>query len=198
MNNIMVDCETLGVGKRCVLLDIALVQFDLNTGEIGKTLHILCDRKSQEGVGRSTDQSTIDWWDKQSPEAKEILEQQAKAEGISWSEALKQMSIFIRSIRNATLWSNGANFDIAILEEAYHQAGMSQPWAMWKTRCVRTLHDEVKDITGISFKYTVAGPEVAHNSIEDCKYQIRYVVEAHNLLKRAVDFYVKEGRKDNG
>lgn len=185
MHNIMVDCETLGVGKRCVLLDIALVRFDINTGELGEVLHVCIDRKTQQDAGRLTDQSTIDWWEKQSDDAKEIFNV-IEQEGMSWSEAMNAVHHFICKVRNATLWSNGANFDIAILEEAYHMAGKRQPWQMWKTRCVRTLHDIVKELTGMKWKDNVPPPAVAHNSVEDCKYQIRYCVEAYAALNNAI------------
>lgn len=182
MKDIMVDCETLGTGKRCVLLDIAMVEFDKETGEIGEIFHIVCDRATQEAVGRLVDADTIAWWGQQSTAARAII---TKAEnyGHAWKYVLQYVNEFIKRKRGRTLWSNGANFDISILEEAFYCSDLKQPWQMWKTRCVRTLHDEVKDLTGVAHKKEVAGPTVAHNSVEDCKYQIRYVVAARNSLK---------------
>lgn len=182
MKDVMIDMETLGVNKRAVLLDIALIQFDINTGQIGETMHMVCDRASQEAVGRTVDKSTIEWWDRQSEDARTIIDE-SEHSGVEWDTVLLTVQNFLKTIKGSIVWSNGANFDIAILEEAFLQANIVQPWTMWKTRCVRTLHDIVKEITHTAWKKDVQPPTVAHNSISDCEYQIRYCVEAYAQLK---------------
>lgn len=183
MKDVMIDMETKGVGKLAVLLDIALVQFDIRTGEIGKTLHVVINSPSQEAIGREIDESTMAWWDRQKPEARDIIEV-AENSGLDWYAAMDKVHAFLKGIKGSVIWSNGANFDIAILEEAFKRTPcLSQPWVMWKTRCVRTLHDIVKEITGDAWKKEVKPPIVAHNSVEDCLYQIRYCVEAYNAIR---------------
>ena len=182
MKDVMLDIETLGVGKRAVILSIALLQFDKESGDLGDQLYLVLNSDSQRGVGRTTDASTIHWWDSQSGEAKEVLTQ-AETGGVKWEEALREVTEFLHPIKGVTVWSNGANFDIAILEEAYYLAGKKLPWTFWKTRCVRTLHDLCKEISGISCKQQVTYPTVAHNALEDCKFQIEYCVKAYNRLK---------------
>lgn len=186
MKDIMIDFETLGTGKSCVLLSAGLVQFDLATGKIGKSLYIVFDQQSQIDVGRTIDNSTVDWWNKQGLDAKVVLEQSMTV-GTKWEEAIHQITEFIRSIKGAVLWSNGANFDIAILEEVYWYGKTKQPWVFWKTECVRSAVSWCKRLTGKDPKKLVDPPQVAHNAIADCGYQIRFVCKAHELMKETTN-----------
>jgi hypothetical protein len=185
MKDIMVDFETYGPSKRCVILTIGLLAFDVKTGEIGEGMHINVNVQDQETkYGRERDESTVAWWERQTAEAKSAVQSSIDNEGCNYEDALDIAAEFIKSFKGATLWSNGANFDIAIFEDMFALTKKRLPWIFWKTRCVRTLHDICKEITGKAFKKTVQQPTVAHNALEDCKYQARYCSKAYNELRK--------------
>ena len=73
MQNYLLDLETLGIESKSIVLSIALIPFDLET-DANTTFQELCDRahffklevKDQHLHGRTCDQSTLEWWNKQS------------------------------------------------------------------------------------------------------------------------------------
>lgn len=75
------------------------------------------------------------------------------------------------------VWSKGANFDIPIMEHAFHQFGMATPWKFWNTRCVRT-YMALPGAKGI-----VAATEgVKHNALSDAYEQAKTVQLIHQKL----------------
>lgn len=77
-------------------------------------------------------------------------------------------------------------FDNQIIKTKLAQYGFSYPISYKNDRCVRTIVDlycTKKGITEKQFKDIHKSNDlIAHNGLDDCKFQIRFVVEAYKDL----------------
>jgi len=182
MKHIMIDLETLGTNPDAVFLTAGLVRFNIETGEASEfgreLIHI--NMKSSLDAGRKVNADTIQWWFNQSKEAQQALfDEQAE---ISLEAALHKINKFVLHTnpneksetsynRECYVWSNGSNFDIAILQNAYQHYNLKIPWQFWNIRDVRTLVDLASDkvnVKNIKFKGE------PHNALDDALHQIKY------------------------
>ena len=162
MNNMMIDLETLGTAPGSVILSIGAVLFDANG--IGNEFYCVVSKDSCLMHGLTIDQSTLDWWEKQSPEARKVLSEAESVDALSLTDALERLARFIPL--NARIWSNGANFDQPLLDVAYRALGRSAPWKYYNSRCYRTI------LALCSTEKSMRPPTVcAHNALEDAKWQ---------------------------
>lgn len=180
MNHVMVDLETLGTQPGSVILSIGAVLFEPNPKEgdlfIGEEFYCVVGRPTCEAAGLTVSQDTLNWWKKQSPEARTVLEQSLDPkQSVSIAKALTGLAAFIPE--GAKVWSNGANFDQPLLDVAYNKCGITLPWKYWNSRCYRTivaLHPNEK---------ALRPPTVcAHNALEDAKWQARHMVNIAQQL----------------
>lgn len=178
MKHVMIDLETLGTQPGSVILSIGAVLFDPSkpVGEcLGKEFYSVVNRQSCEAAKLEVSQATLDWWEKQSPEARTVLTQALGEGSIAIGTALKALADFIPD--GAKVWSNGANFDQPLLDVAYNRCGIALPWRYWNSRCYRTitaLHPNEKSIRP---------PTVcAHNALEDAKWQAYHMVNVTKIL----------------
>ena len=79
-------------------------------------------------------------------------------------DALKQFSTWFQG--SEQIWSNGATFDIPILQEAYTACGIECPWKFWKARDTRTIY-ELANITSKDLP-----SDKLHHPLNDCERQI--------------------------
>lgn len=177
MQNVMIDLETLGTQPGSVILSVGAVLFDPTKPPsecIGNELYMVIGKKSCEEFGLTTSKDTLEWWEKQSPEARKVLDEAACSEN-DLRAVMSRLSQFIPA--GAKVWSNGANFDQPLLDVAYHKCGISLPWKYWNSRCYRTilaLHPGEK---------SVRPPTVcAHNALEDAKWQAKHLVNIAQLV----------------
>jgi hypothetical protein len=138
---VVADLETLDLVPSAVILSIGLAAIDLRIGRLVKTQGILVDLHQP---GRTTDASTVEWWGRQSREARET----ALLDGprVRLDQALDRVGSFYHGLLETeegfvTVWGNGAHFDISILEHAYLQLGMVVPWHYKVVRDLRTARD---------------------------------------------------------
>lgn len=162
----MLDLETIGNKSHAALLSIGAVEFNINTGEIGKTFYERINLQSCIDAGLIVNGSTFYWWLQQSEEArKEVCKPSDNLHGV-----LEKLKSFLGCLGDFQIWGNGARFDIGILEDAYVADGYeNMPWNFRNERDVRTL---VSFAPKIKEHYPFQG--IAHNPINDCKHQIRY------------------------
>lgn len=169
MRDVMVDLETLGQGPGCAILSIGAVGFHPGAGQIGDPFHAVVSLKSCRALGLREEADTVAWWDKQSPEARQVLHA-AEASDLSLQDALQSFSDYLAyhaGPKALRLWGNGADFDNAILAHLYRLVGLPLPWAFWNSRCFRTL----KTLDG--------SPEPVregthHNAVDDARHQARW------------------------
>ena len=169
MKDLMIDLETLDTTATCVIVSIGAVPFDLERGELlGAGFYCVLDVGKQPG--RTTSESTLAWWAKQSKEARAVFDDPNQ---ILLADGLEQLKRFIGS-HQPRVWSNGANFDQPILAHAYAQHEMREPWPYWGSRCVRTY----AALPGAD-KAAKVLPTVAHNALADAEAQAKWVMAIH-------------------
>ena len=183
--NIMIDVETLSTKTNAAIIEIAAVEFNKLSGEIGDTFNVII-RPSEWGKNnRDVDGETVLWWMKQSEEAKKKYNNN-EHNMFSLHNALCELSLFIKKHDNAdkqidksvVVWGNGATMDITILQSAYEHFNMETPWKFWAVNDCRTIVDLLPYV-----KEQTSFDGIKHNPIDDCKYQIKYVTDTIKHLK---------------
>jgi hypothetical protein len=197
----MYDFETLGQTPDTKVVSLGAVAFNRD-GILAKKYWVF-DWEAQPG--RTEDSETVAWWNKQSPEARIVFDT-PKEKRISIEDFLLQNDSWIQGLcfelgesRNPKTgqWkelkpmSNGANFDLVIIEDMYrknHPKGKAAvPWAFWNTYCFRTI-DHLHKIKDLMAKNTVGQTIVKHNALEDAIWQTKCVLELwkrQDALKKA-------------
>lgn len=176
----MIDLETLDTGPRAVIVSIGVAAFD-KSGTTGATLRCVLNRKQQKKLGRTESASTLDWWSKQSAEARAVFK-----------EKQEKLAAFFVSMRlflddncpgDRKVWGNGADFDMVLLNTLYADCGVQPPWKFYNHRCFRTL----KSILPADYAKASAaadkklGKIVRHDALGDAIWQAEV---AARLLKR--------------
>ena len=176
LGHLMLDLETMGKKSNSVICSIGAVEFDIETGDIGREFYRRVDIKSCLDIGLTVDGSTIEWWLNQNEKARKAI---STGESLSITQALFEFTDFIKTIggKQLQIWGNAARFDIGILEDAYFMCNtflpdtikINIPWDFRLERDVRTL---VSFAPKVKEHYPSLGTE--HNPIDDCKFQIGY------------------------
>ena len=172
MNDIMIDLETFGLSKRTAVASIGAVFWNPVTGEMGPSLYRVIDLTSCKSL--EVDFNTIYWWLEQSEEARKAITIDGK---VSIEQALIDLSKFAGSLGNpktVRYWSNGANFDNAIIEELYLLYGIKSPFSYYNSRDVRTVLGFYPK--NLFYNWKIANPRKGahHTALEDAKYQATY------------------------
>jgi hypothetical protein len=171
--DIMLDLETLGFRPECVILTFGAIKFDpYNPGlEPGPGIYHRISVDDQVALGRTIDQSTVDWWGTQDPA---VMEEALGEEGrISVHEFAASLNKFL--VGANCIWAQGPAFDIVIIENLFLQLGLPVPWQFWQIRDSRTLF-------GVHGDPREKGREAAHNALADCYYQAVGVQQIYKRL----------------
>ena len=203
--NIMVDLETLGTRQDAIVLEISAVEFNCHTGEIGEVFDAKLDINEQVQYRRSLNCETLQWWFKQDEEArKNIFDEDVDIIRFNIPWELAEFSNFVERCNNkcnsdsdrrvVKLWGNGSLFDLGILQNMYETClpNMKLPWKFWAVNDVRTIVDLNPDV-----KRNCKFDGTPHCAVDDCKHEIKYLVETLKTIKvvRPED-EIKKG-KDN-
>lgn len=132
----MIDLETLDVFPTATVLSLGAVKFDPTSDADPYSelyLKILVD--DQDRLGRTTSDSTIEWWGRQDPAIMEEAFDQTGA--VTVEEALSQLNRWVVGVDE--LWGHGYGFDITILENMYRMVGKPIPWQFWQISDARTI-----------------------------------------------------------
>lgn len=173
MRNVMVDLETLGQAPGCIVLSIGAVAFDANG--LGAEFYRVINIDHSKELGLHENEEILAWWNKQSPEARKVIDEASKAKtSVKVHEAIKDFNQYLLPFTHGgvKVWGNGANFDNTILAAMYTAAGLKTPWPFWNDRCYRTLKNLFKGI-----KPEVAREGTYHNALDDAIAQARHAVQ---------------------
>ena len=160
--NIMLDLETMGTNNNAAMVATGLVKFDLDG--IKDTLYTVVDLESSIDLGGEIDASTILWWMKQSPNAREEI----ASKGMNLYDALYLLDGFIDMHDN--MWGNGSDFDNVILINAFKHCDIDLPWRHTNNRCYRTMKAMAPTI-----KMNRVG--IQHNALDDAKSQALHLID---------------------
>lgn len=167
---VVVDLETLSTHANACIVSIGAVKFTLEEGILDE-FFVNVEPTTCKDVGLHFDKNTIEWWTKQTPEARKSWQENP----IPLTDALLQFADFYET--GNPIWGNGANFDITILESAYYAIGYDKdkeygqhlPWKFWDIYCLRTLTnilDKKLEKTGIN-----------HNALHDAIAEARLIID---------------------
>lgn len=180
MKNLMNDLETLGTVPGCSILSIGAVRFDPHLNKLGDEFYVVVNRQSCLDAGLFEMQDTVNWWNKQSAEARKVLDQAGdESQSVPLPLALAQFTDFCKKKPGTLVWGNGADFDNPLLAVAYYRCNMTQGWGPWNGRCYRTFKNLAKHIK----------PEregTYHNALDDAKTQARHFMAILNHLQLEV------------
>ena len=175
--DVMVDIESLDTTPDCVILTIGAVLFDPCGHGIVDKIEIRPTIEDQTDIhNRRINDATLEWWGRQSPAA--IEEAMGDSNRVSFEEAMNQVYKFCWT-RSKCAWSNGAPFDIVVMEHAWRQHGKNPPWNFWDIRDTRTLYD----IAGVKLKD--GGHVTSHKAVEDAERQAIVVQQGYMKLMKA-------------
>lgn len=157
---LVLDLETLGTGDNAAVVSIGAAF----VGGPSAVWRILPFEAMSHG---ETTQSTLDWWAKQCPAAREELT------GIHTTEQavleLKEWALFNGFGRSSTIWGKGPSFDCVLLKNAMYRVRVTPFWQFWQERCVRTILQMVPEANSLAFEGT------PHKAEDDARHEARQV-----------------------
>ena len=207
LRDFIIDYETFGNVSNTAVIDVAAVVFDPNPEVIetfdelvSRGMKLKFDLKAQKGV-RLFGASTIEWWKKQSAEARANLA--PSPEDIDHVEGLYKLLAFLKengvNAWDSFGWCRGQSFDfpilVDILREGERRKGIAdkdidtfglEPCKFWNQRDIRTAIESLlmtRGLTTTPLHKGVLDGFIAHDSIHDCakdilmlKYAQRYAL----------------------
>jgi hypothetical protein len=173
----MIDLETLGTTADAVILSIGAVRFDLDTHEVDDAgFYASISIESNLAAGRKIEEGTLLWWLKQSHEAQRVFHEpkdtleSALVDFVEWFEGSDV------PYEDTHVWSNGASFDIPMINHALKQAGLESPWPFHNERCMRTM----KNLPWAA-QVNIPRVGVQHNALADALHQVKVLQAIWNI-----------------
>jgi hypothetical protein len=174
--HLMLDIESLGKAGDSVILSIGAVAFNMD-GIIGPSYEMFPTVQDQIET-RKVEWDTIQWWFKQSDAARNSIADTTRR--VNLKSCLEELTTFCHNELDDKfkVWSNGASFDIAMLNLAYDRAKLETPWTYRNQLDCRTICWLSKISTK---KYESDG--IKHSAVADCHWQISWTTDAYKILK---------------
>ena len=167
----MLDLETMGTNPSAAIIAIGAIAFDLETGQLGRTFLQAVDLGNSMLNGGIVDANTVEWWMKQSDDAKRVFFDEERR-GI-YDSLMSFFSFLAISTTckdgDVKMWGNGSDFDNVILRNAYERCGIKPHWKFRNNRCYRTVKNLFPDIP-----FVCGG--IAHNALDDARNQAKHLI----------------------
>jgi hypothetical protein len=174
----MIDLETLGLTANSVVLSIGAALFDIESKDIGPTFYSNIDRESCVGLEMEIDVGTVDWWSRQSEQARASLYDPAPLPAVVVS---REFCIWIKKNsdeRELRVWSHGATFDIPLVRTLARKTQVTLPWNYWNEYDTRTLvfvtRKRAKDAQAVA-KLDRTIPGIPHHALSDAIAQAQWM-----------------------
>lgn len=172
-DDVMIDIETMGNSSNASMIQLAAVYFNRNTGELGQEFCVNIDENSCKALGFVSDQNTIDWWQEQDQNILNNIRSSSKP----IMQAITEFHAFYKiGAHDVNVWSH-ATFDFVIVQNYLQKIGKYMNHR--RARDIRTLVD-LSQINLDLYDWS----NKMHNALDDCKFQIKYCVDAINNLKK--------------
>jgi hypothetical protein len=174
--HLMVDIETLGTRPGSAIVSIGAVVF--TPAAVVAEWECNVDLQSCMKQGLTLDASTIEWWMRQSDDARHKT---FNVVGVDIVLALHVLAHFANEEHKvADYWSHGATFDLVLLNAASDVIGGNHLIKDFRrARDTRTLFE----ITGVNPR-NFMGTGTAHNAVDDARAQALAVTESWRILRR--------------
>ncbi len=185
---VMIDIETLDVGPRSLITQIAAIAFDMEDEEKlihGGTFNAMLPMEPQLKLlsPRTISAETLNFWMQQ----KDVVRK--KFEGViddQYSSLLIHLQTLHMTVRNAIkgadymIWARGPQFDIVNVESLLHDCGLDAPWRYNRVADLRTIM-MLANVPTADIPRPADWPE--HDAYYDCRYQINCYFEAKRRLR---------------
>lgn len=176
----MIDLETFGLRRGNALRSIAVIPFDPFTGLIAERdwwFYQNVDFASQEAVGLTKDESTVEWWNK--PEhaaAQRLLEPNQE----TLTASLMYLDRYLRGRfdENPRIWARGM-MDQEVLEGAYDAIDRKLPYGHRSPRDTRGFLDLVEFSPTFDFNPEFGG--VPHFGPDDAYHECKLINEVFRV-----------------
>lgn len=181
---IMKDIESLDLGPKSVVTQLAFVAFDMDDPEdqfrvVSEYLPI----QPQIFLGRTINADTVIWWMNQSEEARAGFKQNT---GNDMDELTSLVNSFNRKLSQVIegaddyeIWARGPQFDIVNIETLFGDCGEQVPWKYDRVRDLRTL----MKLAGVATADVIRpADQIDHVALDDCRYQILCYQQAMRKL----------------
>lgn len=184
--NIMLDIKATGENPGCRVLSIGLVHF--TESGIEDSICILPSIEDQSGVDES---DTLDWWETQSADKRNVFADNIISGG-SVKDAANEMKEFIdKCVENhmdrfisegkpgIRIWGNGVASNNVILAKMFRDNGVQDiPWNTSGDYCYRTL---IKTLNIVNPRMPHV---IKHTALDDAIHRVNVLIET---LKNAGD-----------
>ena len=181
---LMIDCETLDIGERPVLLSIGAVVFDDNG--IYEYFQADIDIESSKQFGFTVSQSTLDWWDQQDPIARNMAFYGKERVDI----VLQKLVAFYKNHGSPEIRSQAPLPDIPWITNALDHFDIERPWKYYKEFCFRTLLKSAP-----KFEIPFAG--VPHNALDDAIHQAKQFIQLKKTQTNQMQILIDQGQRFN-
>lgn len=178
-----VDIESLSLGPRPVITQIALLGYDLQEGELLDARHVHyypIEPQQQIIPPRRISASTIAWWMTQPDEAREKFKYSTETDFEDLAARLRNLVHVFNQLTdngkaNYELVAKGPQFDVVAIETLLEECGLTPPWAYDRVVDLRTMLKRA----GINPK-NVAKPAgcIPHVAFWDARWQISQYLAA--------------------
>lgn len=177
--DISLDFETLGLNQHACPIQMALVLFNPDTGQLGPSMSM--DLNVSEALityDCIVYPETLEWWSKRKLPDVSVVH--------SIPDMLNQVRNFMGSVEFNRVWAKNPCFDIGILERLFiienHNAPMypTLPWEYNQIRDWKQLR-ETAELLG----FKMGNTEVKHKALDDAIQQAK---EISAMLKFIKDF----------
>jgi hypothetical protein len=185
MFDVMVDLETASTSTHAAVFSIGAVAFDPNgslaedvrqiPGERCFSLNV--DLQSCIDLGCDVSGDTIYWWLRQAEAARLAL---VNPPPVPVEYAMTRFIAFLSDNMsgNDCLWSNGADFDVPIVQELARKLKLDFPVKFWNIEHTRSVYK----LAGVRLPRADHRPG-GHNSLFDAIIQARYVQQSLQLIR---------------
>ena len=199
--NIMIDIETGGLVPGSSIFAIGACYFALSANgpelplKLAHSFFSAVDRTTCKESGLIEYAETMEWWDRQSEEAR----LSTLYGRVPLKTALTDLATYITDAREVgykvQLWCKQNNFDFSILEAAYKACDMGIPWTFRELRDCRTVFEVFAIWYTQEFEKALKEGCITHNALGDAIYQARkmeYILEQLSFLDALGDIYLQQ------
>lgn len=194
MRDIVIDLETLDTADTTIVPSIGAVVCDLEAGTFGETFHVRLDVDQQIKDGYTFSASTLAFWLKQNNDARgylvDILDR--KTVLVSRDEAFRQLHAFIKNVKNAYVWGNGATFDLGICIAQWGKDNL--PWQYWAEQDVRTVVAFAKRTMGLTCKDEAQFDGTAHDPVADAMHEAKYLMAYFRETRQRAELNLEDSK----
>jgi len=125
--HLSIDIETLGTTPGSLILEIAVVEFDLYSGATRNHFQKYLNQKNSLDLSFTTDQKTLKFWDDRGGFPTK------ETEGASVEYALNSLTAYLDCYvgKKISVWARGKDFELSLLTAAYALVIGTPPPKIW-------------------------------------------------------------------